>query len=278
MNKFTTTRYEKLLEELDIINAGAENTLQAAERSVVAIKEAIRQLKDFILTHTFKDKAEEIRFFKEIKPQFLSTLIYHSELYETEARKPVGTNDVLKNYYYAELERLSSYFIRNQVFYNYYRADKTIYDELFFLRDNANDVFITENSVEIDNRFCTAYSYKLSKLIAYEMVGEYLRKCIYKLEYPETFAGDNKDRKFLNQWTDTKAALIELAYALQARGAVNNGKGDIKKIITDLEILFNVELGNFYRTFQNMRIRKKNTTPFLDGLKESLERKMEENY
>ncbi|MEP0712451.1 MAG: RteC domain-containing protein, partial [Algoriphagus sp.] len=79
-----------------------------------------------------------------------------------------------------------------------------------------------------------------------------------------------------HEWTDSKSALIELAYALHSRGAVNHGKSDVKAIITLMESLFNVQVGNFYRTFQSMRGRKKNRTIFLDSLKESLVKRMDD--
>ncbi|WP_057940545.1 RteC domain-containing protein [Algoriphagus resistens] len=87
-----------------------------------------------------------------------------------------------------------------------------------------------------------------------------------------------KKKKFPvnHEWTDSKSALIELAYALHSRGAVNHGKSDVKAIITLMETLFNIQVGNFYRTFQSMRGRKKNRTIFLDSLKESLVKRMDE--
>ena len=40
------------------------------------------------------------------------------------------------------------------------------------------------------------------------------------------------------------------------------------------ENAFNIKPGNFYRTFQNMRIRKKSRTNYLDLLKDNLEKLM----
>jgi hypothetical protein len=63
---------------------------------------------------------------------------------------------------------------------------------------------------------------------------------------------------------------------LYCRGSLNHGNADVKDIITELEYLFNVQLGNFYRTYFDMGIRKKSRTPYLDSLKETLERRMDE--
>ena len=77
------------------------------------------------------------------------------------------------------------------------------------------------------------------------------------------------------KWTSTKAALVELAYALKATGAINHGNASIRDIATHLERVFGQDLSQFYRTFQEIRIRKNSRTTFLDRLKEKLERWMD---
>lgn len=277
MVKFTSSLYERLLTDLHQIRTQYPNILQLSEQSYILIQKSIKELKAFVLEYQFKDQQEEIHFFKEIKPKFLSESLYQSEVYNIEALKPVGGNDMIRSYYSAAMERIRMYFTRNQILYNYYQADKVLYDDFFFVRDTNNEFNATDNSVEIDHRFCTVYSYRLSKLMAFERVNEYLNQCIYKLNHPELTLANGTERKFANQWTDTVNGLIELIRALHARGSVNHGKGSINQIIEDFEILFNINLGNHYRSYQNMRIRKKSTTPFLDGLRDSLRNEMEEN-
>ena len=43
------------------------------------------ELKDFALSHKFKDDAEEIRFFKYQKPLILGRLLYFYKLYQIES-------------------------------------------------------------------------------------------------------------------------------------------------------------------------------------------------
>lgn len=76
-------------------------------------------------------------------------------------------------------------------------------------------------------------------------------------------------------WTESKTALIELVYALHAQGAVDNGKADIKDIAAVFEHLFGVELGDYYRTFLEIRVRKTGRTKFIDSLRNSLIKRME---
>ncbi len=71
--------------------------------------------------------------------------------------------------------------------------------------------------------------------------------------------------------------LIDLLYAFRSRGSLNNGTIDVKDLAALFENTFNVKLGNFYRTFQEIRIHKNSRTTFLDKLKELLVRRMDES-
>jgi len=78
-------------------------------------------------------------------------------------------------------------------------------------------------------------------------------------------------------WTGNKVDLIELIYALHATGVVNSGTADIKGIASIYEQMFNIELGDFYRTFLEIRSRKINNTKFIDSLKDALIKRMDES-
>ena len=53
--------------------------IEKSEESAGCIDEALTSLKSFISNYTFFDKEEEIYFFKHIKPEILSKLIYHEK-------------------------------------------------------------------------------------------------------------------------------------------------------------------------------------------------------
>jgi len=276
MIKTTAHLYGEMNEALGEIALATDDNLQRAEQSYQAVQAALQQVKEFILNYSFKDVQEEILFFKEIKPQFLSELIYYMKLFYIEAGKPMGNTDMLASYYKQAMERINAFFERNHTLYIYYRIGKNDHDEQYFVRTAEKVALLPEYSLDNDPKFSNVYSYKLAKMQAYERLNNYLQQALYSVEHPEVVLATGEKKKHRSLWTDTKAALIELAYAIHSRGSVNHGKGDVKQIIADLEILFNVQVGNFYRTFQSMRIRKKNRTPFLDGLIESLERRMDD--
>ena len=57
---------------------------------------------------------------------------------------------------------------------------------------------------------------------------------------------------------------------------LDNGNADIKIIAKTIERAFNVDLGDFYHTFMEIKSRKINRTKFLDSLRERLLKKMDE--
>jgi hypothetical protein len=78
-------------------------------------------------------------------------------------------------------------------------------------------------------------------------------------------------------WTSHKVDLVELIYSLHSSKVLNNGKTEIKELASFFEQAFNIELDSLYRTYIELRGRKKNPTKFLDFLKKSLIKRMEES-
>lgn len=256
------------------VKRDSQSILEQAERCYQIVLSRLEELRGFILEYEYKDKEEEIRFFKKVKPKFLGELMYHAELFEIEAHVPIGSAGKQKKHYTRVLDRIARFFGKHNEFYTYYRTGKTSLDEQLFL-SNQNDrlIFPEVYMVNADPRFFRPASYRIARIMAYEKLHEYVTAALTRLKSPPVPVP--KDYHHLN-WTDSKSALIELAYAIQSRGAVNNGNVEIKQIIASLELLFNVQVGNFYRTFQNMRGRKKDRTPFLSALIKSVEGRMDE--
>ncbi|WP_052823423.1 RteC domain-containing protein [Neotamlana sedimentorum] len=66
-------------------------------------------------------------------------------------------------------------------------------------------------------------------------------------------------------------------HSIVRTGVINSGTADIKEEASMCEQVFNIDLGNYYHTFIEIRSRKINNTKFLDKLKESLIDRMEES-
>lgn len=110
-----------LYEQLSFIELEIDEIEPRCEKSVEIILKSIEKIKGIALKSGFKTEHEEIMFFKEIKPQFTSKLIYYNSLYKIETKKPSGGARILKKYYNNELIKLKRYFENNLDFYKYYR-------------------------------------------------------------------------------------------------------------------------------------------------------------
>ena len=277
MSPFYKKLYSQMEKDLEQIRMEEVHSLQLSERSIRVVKHAMEQLQEYISGYDFKNRQEEIHFFKEVKPLFYSRFIYHLKIFRIEIRRPNGSNKTQEKYLFSELDRLKHFFDNNLEFYQYYRSGATYLDESYFLRNNHN-IFSTldANFFNNDPRFCTSHDFKVAKILANELVKIYLNTALEQLARKDDPPRLTQSAGISLFWTSPKAALIELLYALQSVGAFNNGAADIKQLASFFETVFQVDLGNFYHVFQEIRIRKKTRTSFLDLLKDKLIQRMDE--
>ena len=267
------TIYEKI--DVDNWNISVEVVLDVVE----FLQRSLEDMRTYIVNHPFSNKEEEIYFFKHIKPEVLSRLLYFTEIYNTEMRKPHGSIEVLKKYYNDRLDELTSYFESNLDFYQYYRSKATHLDYHYFVRGHI-DFKLCPNCVPYDRdpEFSTCYDHKAAQILANDMLCIYLNKKLHGVDKQVIIA---KSRSFLPEhpfrWTATKIAAVELGYAIYAAGILNNGQADIKEIMTFMEASFQIDLGDYYRTYITMKDRKKDRTSFLNSLIKSLLKKMDED-
>ena len=76
-------------------------------------------------------------------------------------------------------------------------------------------------------------------------------------------------------WTGNKIDLVELIYAWERVGCFNHGNVNIKEIVDYIQVVFNIDLCDYYGTFREMRNRVDRTT-FLDKLIKALKDRMDE--
>ncbi|SFH37811.1 RteC domain-containing protein [Pedobacter insulae] len=277
MIHFTSQLYDQMEQELNLLAMVTGREAFKAKACFEIVEATLSKLKEFIRSYEFKDISEEVLFFKEIKPGFHHLLIYYEELAFIESNKPQGDRKVIIAYYRKAIDRNSDFMERHKILHVYHALGHTCEDDKWFLRNVNHPSFYPECDVDMDAMFSTKSSAVLSKLLGFEKLNGWLATIIEQLKSGAELLPVKPDIKGTNLlWTDSKAALVELAYALLARGSANYGKADLNQIMKALEIAFNVQAGNYYRTFTDLSNRKKGRTPFLDSLKENLERRMDE--
>ncbi|TWI13051.1 RteC domain-containing protein [Sphingobacterium siyangense] len=272
MNKYFHELVQDLDNNISELNSELGNTVVFYETVINITLAKLREIKEFVLQKGFLSLEEEIEFFKRMKPLVVSKLIYYNGIYKIEAKRPYGGDKIIKKYLDNELNKLKRFFDNNLEFYKYYRTNSTYLDHKYFVRGN-HDIKLSLDTYyfESDQNFSTSHDFKISKIIANDLIQIYIEDQLYtsKRAFKTTIS------KNLN-WTGSKTALTELIYALHAHGVVDSGNIDIKILAKSLEQLFNIDLGDIYHTFFEIRNRKIKRTKFLDSLNESLTKKMDE--
>lgn len=269
--------YAELSEQLSFLELEIDDVVKKCESSIQLSIFAIDKVRKFILKSGFNSELEEIYFFKELKPQFTSRLIYYNSIYKIETKKPFGGSKVLKKYYNNELDKLKRFFDNNLEFYKYYRTGSTFLDYKYFVRDKFDIKLSLDNYFfETDKRFSTSHDFKVAKILANDLLQLYLENQLVLLDNREDKRKSQREPNAKLIWTGSKVALTELLYALQTDGVFNNGTADLKDIAEYFQEIFNIDLGQYRRTFLEIRVRKDDRTKFISSLREKLLKRMDD--
>lgn len=238
-------------EETDIVRNG---------KALSTIRHIINELKEFAIIYKFKDTEEEIRFFKEIKPVLLSQYYFYKRIFSLALFDSFRDRRSRIDNYYRILQKLQNFARKHQAFYEYCMAGSTYLDATYFIRNRKN-----LSGVDQDEKFTTGYDRILSKILAHELIKQFVLTAIRKLQDDRTGTSS-----YSIPWTGSKIALIELIYSLHATSVINYGKADVKQIAMCFEEVFSIDLSNYARMFSDIKIRKSGQTNFLDQLRDKL--------
>ena len=252
--------------EIETISANQDEALTRTSQLITCTRKYVMELKRFVVKYKFKSLKEEIEFFKTTKPQFVSQQLFFEKLFRIKLFESYNSKNTKLRYYKCYLKRLESLMSQNYEFYRYVLSGSETFDGEYFTRNTKS-----EQSPAMDERFSTFYDLKLSRILCNEVIKGYLIEQTRELEHPRP----ESERSNLT-WTGGKTDLIELIYALQASEVFNKGNAGVKQIASQFEIVFNVSLSNCYRTFQEIRLRKKNQTQFLDEIKQKLKQRLDD--
>ena len=279
MEKYISSLKNRIIQDIQKIEEQECCVLQRSGLIIPLLEKAFDELKSFISNYSFKDELEEIRFFKEIKPQLFSQLVYHNKVYNIEMRIPTGSINDQKAYFEIILNRIKYFFDINIDFYQYYRSGSTHLDRVYFLRGKPDIQLLLDSFYfERDTNFSSCYDFKVAKILANEMLSVYINSKLSELERLH-LQGNADIRTFSPKvkmtWTGKKSELVEQIYAWVEANSFNNGNVNVKEMVNYIETVFNIDLGDFYHIFLEMRERKGSRTIFLDKLIKLLNQRMD---
>lgn len=266
-------------EMLDIEESNL-NDFNVVEKGISISRKYLQQLRLCVRNNNFSNKENEIIFFKKHKPYVYSRLKFYAKLYNFLINRPAGTIKSQQIFIDEEIKKLQESNRRNIDFIKYYREDSTVLDEFYFMRGKDKISLVSDTShFYTDAEFSTSHDNAIAKIMAYDLlINHYVQEISYLREL--SYGLPNKLTTLSNGerlgWTASKTDLIELIYALQASGAIKSGTAGIKEMASACEDIFELKLGNVYRTFLEIRERKIDPTKFLDRLKSTLLQRMKE--
>lgn len=108
---------------------------------------------------------------------------------------------------------------------------------------------------------------------------DYVHNCLKHNLKPQELRPDTKSSITGKlHWTADKINLVELIYALIHANCINNGKVKIKDVIEVFQTLFSVDLGEYYRSYVEVKRRKLERGKFMKILLDAVEENIAKSY
>jgi len=235
------------------------------------VSEFLNQLEqDFKITTDLED-AEEIYFFKHIKPVALAYHLFYRYIIQLEHEKPVNTLKTQRQYFKELLDAQYQFKLRHKAFAYYLKTKQTHLDPVYFLRRKSLAFDPDDLSAHLNRNYNTARDYLTAKLHSTDLISDYLCARLDKVFHTSTSYSDSPHL----DWSGSRTDLIELIYALYHSKVIHKGKADIIEIARALGSFFKIDTGDVYKTFAEIKSRKKSRTKFLDELATNLQLAMD---
>ena len=273
MLQFTSQLKKEIDTKIEQIECSEISMINKSLKASRILAEAYKQLKTFILSYTFQSEEEEILFFKEIKPRLCFRLIYFRKLYNIEMDRPTGT-EKQREYLNDLLNSINRYNCKRLDFIRYYRSGSSIFDSLYFLRGQVDtEQYMETFSHEFDLNFSTNCDFKVAKILANDMLSDYLMREIEALnDNNNLIMGSFGFPATKLTWKGTKAEFQE--QVLSWDNAATFGDVPFTQLHSYMQNVFNIQVdSNLSRILDDLKTRN-NPTPFMDKPKNALLRRL----
>ncbi|MBW8523815.1 RteC domain-containing protein [Chryseobacterium chendengshani] len=259
--------YARLTDDLELIEFEHSDLVRISELSLWKIDESIINLKALIIPHEFESAADEIHFFKEIKPLFISQFIFHSQIIQILTYQPAAGEKAQRSYFAKEIDKLTIYYQDHAEFYSYHRREATYLDHKYFVRKRYDlKMNLPSGLYDYDENFTTSHDHHISQIKANQKLDEFLKLQIEKIQNKDTVNSLNSPLV----WSESKVALVEVVYGLYKLNCFNGGNIELSEVIKFVEKSLDINLGNYHKTIFEIRNRKTGSTKFLQMVNDNL--------
>jgi hypothetical protein len=272
MKLFTQKLHDELLKNLEEADKNY-SPKNIEDRRLDLIVTTINEIKEKLKSYQFASEKEEIKYFKCILPEILLLHIYYTHVVEWDRIIRKGSDKTRYDFYDNLFTIAENFRADHKLFYDYCRNGNSDLDGFYFLRSSPlNRDNIYPLRIIIDPASPTTYC---------EILATFLAHARLESELHQSLTGNRENainptpQSPLLTWTLPKINLIEIIYAFKEAAAFNHGKADLKTIVECFEKMFGIPLVNISRSFQEIMSRKMGYTSFIDQLKESLLKKID---
>ncbi len=166
---------QQLESNLSSINQ-EDSTVNKYQKATECYYDIILQLKSYVINYSFNDINEEIHFFKNIKPKFISEYIFNNKALQILIQKPIGKDEVVLSYLENKLKDITCFFNANQELYRYHRLNSNYHDALFFVRQRKEFLHLSDASqINFEPAFSSSHDYLLAQIIANDRLEYFLK-------------------------------------------------------------------------------------------------------
>jgi hypothetical protein len=273
--------YLKIILDLDNKLSGikevSRDVTDRLEYAIGHCKVALDKLRKSVIEEGFADQKSEIRFFKQIKPAAYGKLLFYQAVFAIESKRRKADISISRRYLRKCLYKIDEYMEEHHVKVQYYHCGFKHLDEQYFLRGNSEIPLELKNSHQLlDEQFFTWHDHTFSVIMAYEMLADYIREELVKLESAEQNSAP--DLKSKRQWTGKKIDKAELIYALYYAKVIDGGRITIRELVEIFDQMFGSDLKeDIYRFRAEIQQRKIDRTKFLDFLRSVLQQRLDED-
>ena len=223
-----------------------------------------KTLRKLYFNATLDTSEKQIHFFKSVKPKFVSELHFNLEVLNYYKERPRGSKKLKGQFINECMEKASSFMMKHCEFRSYINMQADHLDHVYFTKQDYSPKLHASFEYPSDPDFSSPADPTLSCLMAADRYLQFLKNQKFALKNP-TLDPSWESQKTLD-WHGSKTDLVELVYALHAAGKL---KGDLKHSFAVMEKALNIDVGNYYRLYTDIKL-KKNPNSLLDELKTSL--------
>jgi len=276
-----TTITEKWLHEMEnelmLLDDMETTPVERLRHSMPLINRIIADVKKLVIDIGFASPEAEIYFFKHIKPRFYAHQIYEILLYNLRTQKPVGTPEMVKAFYEAELLQIFREFRINAFPYAYYQTKATELDQIYFIRDAQPINIPVLELIDPLPGFSTTMDYTFAKFIAYERQRDYLLEQISNMQIKSNIRDVVSEDEVKLKWTGDTINLAEIAYGIWLTGQINDGNASVTEIFDYLGKCFQAKIGTAFRRWQSISRRKRlSQTKFLNQMRDAVQKRLDD--